>query len=75
MKKAVGDLSSGLIAVIAVAILIAFFYYTIWPMIQSNFKAQTSCEKAICDKSHVVDGKVECRLPGSSETFLCNFKG
>ena len=75
MKKAVGNLSSAVIAVIAVAILIAFFYYTIWPLIQNNFHAQTSCDQAICNKSTLKDGKVECVIPGKSGTFWCNYKG
>ena len=84
MKKAVGELSNTVVVVIAVAILIAFFYYTVWPLIDNNFNAQTSCEKAICDiqkdasgKVITVDGKVECRMPDKDKTgtFWCNFKG
>lgn len=74
MKKAVGELSSGLIVAVSVAILVAFFYYVVWPIIDNNFAQQTKCEKAIC--SHEVhDGKVECYLPGKQGTFECNFKG
>ena len=81
MKRAVGELSNAVIVVTAVAILIAFFYYTIWPMIEGNFHAQTSCDKAVCDirkengKVKTVDGKVECRIPGEETTFWCNYKG
>ena len=75
MKKAFGELSGGLIVIISVAILIAFFYLVVWPMIDNNFASQTRCEKAVCSHSADADGKVECRLPGREETFRCNFKG
>ena len=82
MKKAIGELSNTLIVVISVAILIAFFYYTVWPLLSNNFKSQTSCDKAVCnvqkDSTGAVitkNGKVECTIPGKTGTFWCNFKG
>lgn len=76
MKKAVGELSSTVIVVISVAILIAFFYYTIWPIIERNFNAQTACDKAVCNPNLKNDeGKVECTIPGKEGTFWCSFKG
>ncbi len=76
MKRAVGELSSTVIVVISVAILIAFFYYTVWPLISNNFNSQTSCDKAVCNiASKTDDGKVECTMPGKEGTFWCNFKG
>ncbi len=75
MKRAVGELSSTVIVVISVAILIAFFYYTIWPVIDNNFKSQTSCDKAVCNPRTLTDGKVECTIPGKEGTFWCNYKG
>jgi predicted permease len=75
MKRAVGEVSSAVIVVFAVAILIAFFYYTVWPLISNNFNAQTSCDKAVCDINTKKDGKVECTIPGQEGTFWCNYKG
>ena len=82
MKKAIGELSSTVIVVISVAILIAFFYYTVWPMIDNNFNSQTACEKAVCDirkgsdgKVITDNGKVQCTIPGKEGTFWCNYKG
>jgi hypothetical protein len=75
MKRAVGELSSTVIVVISVAILVAFFYYPIWPMMNNNFKSQTSCDNAVCNTKTLTDGKVECTVPGEPGTFWCNFKG
>lgn len=63
-----------LIVVIAsVAVLVAFFYFTVWPIIKENFDGQVSCEKAVCQKLPDSDGMVSCQL-GSSH-FKCPFKG
>ena len=80
MKRAIGELSSAVLVVISVAILIAFFYYTVWPIIDHNFKTQTSCDKAVCDASTLTNGKVQCIVPCntaacSTEPFWCNYKG
>lgn len=80
MKEATGELSSAIIVVICVAILIAFFSYTIWPIIKNNFDAQTSCDKAICKTIPDDDGTVTCYMPdkngkATSKEIKCNFKG
>ena len=74
MKEANSELLSGLIVVVAVAILVAFFYFTVWPLIDDNFKKQTSCDKAVCTNKPDADGYVDCTLNGSS-TFKCPYKG
>lgn len=74
MKEATGELANLLIVSVSVAILVAFFYFVVWPMIDSNFKKQTSCDKAVCegaDNDH--DGYVDCKYKG--ETFRCRYKG
>lgn len=74
MKEATGELSSSLIAVICIAILIAFFYFEIWPIFKTNFNAETACDKAVCEPN--VDketGLVNCSLDG--QIFQCKFKG
>lgn len=91
MKKATGDLASTVIVGLCVAILIAFFFYTIWPLIDNNFKSQTACEKAICETVDADgDGRVNCILCDSitstdkdawehckdkGEIIQCRFKG
>ena len=75
MKEATGELSGAVIAALCVAIFIAFFYYTIYPIIDSNFRAQTACEKAVCSTNaeDAKDGMVDCVYEGKS--FKCKFKG
>lgn len=75
MKKAVGELSSGVIVAVAVGVLTAFFYYVVWPVIDNNFASQTKCDKAICSSDVDDNGKVECRLKTGGATFYCNYKG
>jgi hypothetical protein len=48
MKEATGELNSTLVVVIAVGVLAAFFYYTLWPILDNNFKANSNCSKAWC---------------------------
>ncbi|MBE6148509.1 MAG: hypothetical protein E7167_03335 [Firmicutes bacterium] len=74
MKNATSELANLLIVLVCVAILVAFFYFTIWPIIRNNFEAQTACEKAICSSNDTDgDGLVTCRLGDS--VFECKFKG
>lgn len=81
MKKATGDLASTLVVALSVAILIAFFFYTIWPIMKNNFDSQTKCEKAICETEDAnKDGLVDCLLCEDSNctknTIIeCKFKG
>lgn len=73
MKNATGELANLLIVVVCVAILVAFFYFTIWPIIRLNFVSQTACEKAVCSSKPNDDGMVTCRL--GDDIFMCKFKG
>ena len=73
MKEATSELASLLVVVSSVAILIAFFYFTVWPLIDNNFKKQTACEKATCKMDQVTDGYVNCELNG--QEFRCKYKG
>ena len=49
MKEATGELNLTIIVVIEVSLLIAFFYYTIWPSLNNNFEANSMCSKAWCE--------------------------
>ncbi|MBE6155909.1 MAG: hypothetical protein E7164_04050 [Firmicutes bacterium] len=74
MKNATSELANLLIVVICVAILVAFFYFTIWPSIRTNFVSQTACEKAVCASTDPDgDGMVNCRL--GNNIFECKYKG
>lgn len=77
MKQATGELNATVFVVVAVASLVVFFYFTIWPMIRSNVNANTQCSKAICD--NCPDGgceTVRCHIAGRpGEEFDCVWKG
>ena len=73
MKEATSELANLLVVGVSVAILIAFFYFTVWPMIDNNFKSQTSCEKAVCSTVPDADGYVSCEY--KSQTIKCKYKG
>ena len=73
MKSATGELSNLVVVTICVAILIAFFYLTIWPMIKNNYIMTTSCEKAKCSPEPDDSGMVKCYLDGKE--FTCTYKG
>lgn len=59
MKEATGELNITIIVVIAVGILIAFFYFTVWPHLNANFQATSKCSKAYC-KNPCGKGKNTC---------------
>lgn len=73
MKEATGELSSGVIVIMSVAILIAFFSFTIWPMIKDSFEKDTACKKAVCSTSPDAEGYVNCRYKDT--TIKCAYKG
>lgn len=77
MKQATGDLNSGVVVLVAIGILIAFFYYTLWPMLKQNFDAQSQCSKAICNSCPDSNcDYVTCHLKDDpSNTFECVYKG
>ena len=80
MKEATGELNATVIVVINVALLVAFFYFTIWPTINNNMNATTACNKAICPiENRSADGRtVECYIyedGQKSDTFTCAWKG
>ena len=78
MKQASGELYATIIVVLAVGVLMAFFYYTLWPVIKTNFNRNAQCSKAICEPCNTKDKKceyVKCHLKDSNETFECVYKG
>lgn len=82
MKEATSELNSVVVVVLAIGVLMAFFYYTLWPLIKSNFDANSKCSKAICEPCRDAAGKistkcetVSCHLEGSSDSFECTYKG
>ena len=84
MKETTGELNLTLIAVIAVAILVAFFYFVIWPSLDNNFKANSNCSRAVCEnpcrdgENACVDGMgtlAKCKVVGTDVEIYCPWKG
>jgi len=76
MKEATSELNSTVVVVLAIGVLIAFFYYTLWPIIKGNFDENAKCSEAICETvDGDGDGFVECHSKGKAETFECIYKG
>ncbi len=85
MKEATGELNSTVIVVVIVAMLVAFLYSTVWPILRGNLNATTKCSKAICATEPNSDNKtVNCYVCegnsgngncNRSETFTCAWKG
>ena len=48
MKETTGELNLTIVVVLAVAVLVAFFYYIIWPGLDDNFNANSKCSVAVC---------------------------
>lgn len=77
MKESTSELNATVVVVLAIAVLIAFFYYTIWPALKQNFEKNSQCSKAICEaKDTDGDGLVECYSKNDkTKEFKCVFKG
>ena len=84
MKETTGELNLTLIAVIAIAILVAFFYYAIWPILNANFEANSKCSQAVCENpcgpghnvcSEALGQSVLCKIKDSDIEIYCPWKG
>lgn len=80
MKEATGELNSTVVVVMAVAMLMAFFYTVIWPILKGNMDANSKCGKAWCDKCASPDGvcsTVTCHYKDGDESkeIICPWKG
>lgn len=76
MKQATGELNATVVVVMAVGVLIAFFYFTLWPIIKHNYDQNAKCSSAICEKCESNNCEtVTCHAKGSDQTFECVYKG
>lgn len=77
MKETTSELNATVVIVLAIAVLIAFFYYTLWPIIKNNFDRNSQCSKAICETVDTNnDGFVKCHMKNdTTNTFECVYKG
>ena len=79
MKEATGELNMTVVVVVAVGVLAAFFYTTIWPLIKNTYVATSKCSDAICDKNSVNNGVATCVYYKNGvqvgNNFQCVWKG
>ena len=77
MKEASSELNATVVVVLAIGVLIAFFYYTLWPVLKANFEKNSQCRKAICDTiDSDNDGYVICHSKSDpTKEFECVYKG
>ncbi len=80
MKEATGELNTTVVIVIIVASLVAFFYFTIWPVIRNNMNENVACSKAICEKPEPGAQTVRCQVYDKDgrpvgDSIICVNKG
>ena len=87
MKETTSELNLTLIVVMAIGVLVAFFYFAVWPKVNENFEANSSCSKAWCENPcgkagtnscpEAFDGLATCWI-GKKEDgkkIMCPWKG
>lgn len=83
MKEATGELNMAVVVAISIAILAAFFFSYLWPLIDNNFQRTSQCNKAVCDCNLLVNNNgidyCTCWPEGSDRTseseFYCLYRG
>lgn len=65
MKEATGELNMTVVVLTMIGLLMAFFFYTVWPSIKANFVSNTNCAKAICEP---------CSVGNTCKTKTCHLK-
>lgn len=79
MKEATSGLNMGLVTLIAIGTMVAFFYTVIWPAVKTNYNENTKCDKAVCDIVNLNNnGTVRCEYTdknGHISYPICVFKG
>ena len=71
-------LNATVVVVLAVGVFMAFFYFTLWPMIKRNYSMNADCSRAICEKCESdFCETVTCHLRDdpSVPPFECVWKG
>ncbi len=82
MKQATGELNMTVFVVVAVGVLLAFFYTVFWPMIKNNLTYTQNCNNAVCDETSFDKntGKVNCQHYDKDDNavgneFKCAWRG
>lgn len=82
MREATGELNITVVVVTLVAVLVAFFYAVIWPIVRSNLTYTQNCNNVVCDSSQLdrSTGKVKCQYYDNNgnavgNSIMCPWKG
>lgn len=81
MKEATQEVNMMMIVVISVGVLLTFFFYYLWPILDANFERQSQCSKAACDCSERIERDgieycTPCYIDGEEiDGMECLYKG
>ena len=82
MREATGELNITVVVVTLVAVLVAFFYAVIWPIVKNNLTYTQNCNNVVCDGSQIdrSTGKVKCQYYDNNgkavgNSIMCPWKG
>ena len=81
MKEATGELNMAVVVAISIAILAAFFFSYLWPIINDNFQRTSQCNNAACNCNNreTINGVeycTECTIDGEEVPGMrCIYKG
>lgn len=76
MKEATGELNITVITIVAIGALAAFFYFVIWPGIQSSMALTSACNSGpgtTSGEQGSAKGYVQCGNANSDGTFTCTY--
>ena len=74
MKEATGELSTTMIAVVAIAAVLTIFTVVLLPYLRSSLRSRLHCADATCD-SNCTDATCNCTYindNGTAENVTCN---
>lgn len=78
MKEATGELNGSVIVFTAVALLTAFFFMFLWPVIRQGMEEDANCANAVCENAFNEHGMSYCYNPEEDPGFTvfeCPFRG
>lgn len=76
MKEATGELNITVITIVAIGALAAFFYFVIWPGIQTSMALTSACNAGPETKSgdtSTASGGVTCTKDNGDGQFTCTY--
>lgn len=68
MKEATGELSTTVIAVVAIAAIATLFVTVLLPMLRGQIKARTMCATAVCGACDVTSKTASCQYQETDDS-------